>query len=204
MLLHKMPQQERLSLAYKSNSAGSLAAKHEHIPLKIQEKTEPRSTCYFISAHEVKATGLLIRCQKKLQLPRAIEDKGALLVKPAATARLSNASLVSELRRLWNESSVGTRVVGLWGTSPWDRKQCSLNKFAVWPHLWVRSRKCFCPIPEAGISSGAAPAASKHHIACQLLPLSCLGRAAVAACFGCCGGMKAVDKGFLFVGCFLF
>lgn len=31
-----------------------------------------------VSAHEVKAMGLLIRCQKKLQLPRAAEDKGEL------------------------------------------------------------------------------------------------------------------------------
>lgn len=33
---------------------------------------------YLVSAREVKATGLLIRCQKKLRLPRAAEEKGEL------------------------------------------------------------------------------------------------------------------------------
>lgn len=68
----------------------------------MQEEAKPESMLCLISVHEVKATGLLVRCQKKLQLPRATEDKGELCllgcwVEYQVAVCLSNVSLVPEL-----------------------------------------------------------------------------------------------------------
>jgi len=45
------------------------------------------------------------------------------------------------------------------------------KKSAIQARLGMHSRRCFCLIPEAWVSSGAEPATSKHHTGCQLHPL---------------------------------
>lgn len=59
-----------------TSAAGSATA--QHAPSKMREEAEPESMFCLISAHGVTATGLLVRCQKKLQLLRAIEGNEEL------------------------------------------------------------------------------------------------------------------------------
>lgn len=77
------------------------------------------------------------------------------------------------------------------------------KKSAVRARPGMRSGKCFCLIPEAWLSSGAEPAASKHHTGCQLHPRRVWAELLWEHALVAVGERKAVDKGCRLVRRFL-
>lgn len=121
----------------------------------------------------MKATGFLVRCQEKLQLPR----KGQLRTEGSSAGWLLGLRAAHGVFEscVTSSDSSGMKVLcGHWGCAELLLHVESQGGETLAKEVCQAGssgdvqKKCFCLIPTVWVNSGTQPAASEHHPGCQL------------------------------------